>query len=66
MRNLSSDDIEKVLTHSPRSVAEGLPGTFHSPILSLHVSLYWQPYSVYIKSTLFFVGKVTLLYTIHN
>lgn len=25
MRNLSSDDIEKVLTHSPRSVAEGLP-----------------------------------------
>uniref|UniRef100_A0A453D4Q8 Mediator of RNA polymerase II transcription subunit 13 n=1 Tax=Aegilops tauschii subsp. strangulata TaxID=200361 RepID=A0A453D4Q8_AEGTS len=25
MRNLSSDDIEKVLTHSPRSVGEGLP-----------------------------------------
>ena len=27
MRNLSSDDIEKVLTHTPRSVGEGLPGT---------------------------------------
>ena len=27
MRNLCSDDIEKVLTHSPRSVGEGLPGT---------------------------------------
>ncbi|XP_006655580.1 mediator of RNA polymerase II transcription subunit 13 [Oryza brachyantha] len=25
MRNLCSDDIEKVLTHSPRSVGEGLP-----------------------------------------
>ncbi|XP_044946122.1 mediator of RNA polymerase II transcription subunit 13-like [Hordeum vulgare subsp. vulgare] len=25
MRNLSSDDIEKVLTHTPRSVGEGLP-----------------------------------------
>ena len=27
VRNLCSDDIEKVLTHSPRSVGEGLPGT---------------------------------------
>jgi hypothetical protein len=31
MRNLCSDDIEKVLTHSPRSVGEGLPGTVPFP-----------------------------------
>jgi hypothetical protein len=33
MRNLCSDDIEKVLSHSPRSIGEGLPGTV--PLLDL-------------------------------
>lgn len=50
-RNLCSDDIEKVLTHSPRSVGEGLPGT----VLSLnYVSCFFGTIAMLWKTTSFF------------
>lgn len=40
MRNLCSDDIEKVLTHSPRSVGEGLPGALRFPKFYVYIFIY--------------------------
>lgn len=54
MRNLCSDDIEKVLTHSPRSVGEGLPGT----VLSLnYVSCFFGYHCNALKDYYFFLAN---------